>query len=99
MIEERLRKCLPDFIANWLAGKFSRCFLHFLAEVVVALRPARETDDRPRRRQFASGGKILKRGDQFPMRQIAGGAEEHQPTPPPPRAPPKTFREPVPVRF
>src|SRR5262249_1372400 len=80
MIEGRLRKCLPDFIATWLAGKFVRCFLNFLAEVAVALRPARETDDRHRRRQFASGGKIVKRGNQFPMRQIAGGAEDHDRT-------------------
>src|SRR5438552_3445572 len=77
MIGERLRKSFPDFIAHGLAGKFPHGFLHLLPKIIVALRPACETDDCHCGRQFALGGKIVKRGNQFPVRQIASSAEDY----------------------
>ena len=77
MIKQRLRKCFPDFVAHRLARKFPHGFLHLFPKIVIALRPARETDDHRRGRQFAIIGKVVERRNQFPMRQIAGGAENH----------------------
>src|SRR5438132_1511892 len=77
MIEQRLQKCFPDFVAHGLARKFPHGFLHLLPKIVVVFRPARETDDRHRGRQFAISGKIVECRNQFPMGQIAGGAEDH----------------------
>ena len=77
MIEERLGKAVPDFVAHRLPGKFAGRFLHFLAKFLIALRTAGETHHRHRRGEFAVRGDIVKRGNEFAVCQVAGRAKNH----------------------
>ena len=77
MIKDRLRERFPNFVAHHLARKFSRRFLHFLAKLLIRFRPARETDDRNRRRQFAVGREIVERRHELAVRQVAGRSKNH----------------------
>src|SRR5580765_9110585 len=77
MVEERLRKSLPNILANILTRKLFGGFFKFLTELVVAFGATGETDDGHRRWQFSSGGKIIQRRNQFPMSQVSGGAKNH----------------------
>ena len=77
MIENGLRKRVPDFVAHRLTRKFARGFFDLAPEFVVTFVASGESDDRDGRRQFAIGREIVKRGDKFAMCEIAGRAENH----------------------
>ena len=77
MVVNRLRKSIPDFVANRLARKFSRRFLEFFSKVTVGFFAPGETDDGDGGWQIAVGREIIKSGNEFAMGQIAGRAEDH----------------------
>ena len=77
MIEDRLCKHFPDFIADRLARKFARGFFKLAPELVVTLLSSREADDCHGGRQIAIGSKIVKRWDEFALGEIARRAENH----------------------
>ena len=77
MIEDRLRKHFPDFIAHRLARKFARGFFELAPELVVTLLSSREPDDCHGGRQIAIGSKVVKRWDEFALGEIARRAENH----------------------
>ena len=77
MIEDRLRKHFPYFIAHRLARKFARGFFELAPELVVTFLSSREPDDRHRGWQVAIGSKVVKRWDEFALGEIAGRAENH----------------------
>jgi hypothetical protein len=63
MIEDRLRKRFPHFIAHWLPRKFARAFFELAPELVVTFLSSREPDDGNGGRQIAIGSKVVKRWD------------------------------------
>ena len=77
MIEDRLRKRFPDFIAHGLARKFPSRFFELSPELLVIFLPARKSDDCHSGREIAIGGEVVERRHQFVMREIASGAEDH----------------------
>ena len=77
MIEDRLRKRLPDFIAHSLARKLASRFFQFTPELVVSFFSTREPDDCHRWREITIGRQIVKGGNEFAVGEIAGGAEDH----------------------
>ncbi len=78
VIEDRLRKRFPDFVAHGLTRKFPRGFLNIACRNSSSLLSRRaNADDDHARWQFAVGRKIIKRRDKFPMCEIARSAEDH----------------------
>jgi hypothetical protein len=77
VIEDRRGKSCPQLLVDLLTREFSRCFFELFAEDLVALIAPRETDYAHRGRQCAVGGKIVERGDEFAMGQVAGGTENN----------------------
>src|SRR5262249_29652080 len=77
MIKNRLAEGFPDFVAHGLAGKFADGLFHFAPKVLIALFASGETDNGDGWRQFAISAKIVKRWQQFAVREIAGRAENH----------------------
>src|ERR1700682_2948284 len=76
-IENRLRESLPNLVTHRLPRKFARRFLKFFPELVIGFLASSETDHGDGGRQFAIGGQIIKRGNEFAMREIAGCAEDN----------------------
>src|SRR5437899_3048962 len=74
MIEDRLRKGLPDFIAHSLARKLASRFFQFTPELVVSFFSTREPDDCHGGGQIAIGRQIVKRRNEFAVGEIAGCA-------------------------
>ena len=77
VIKNRLRKCLPNFVAHRLAGKFARRFFEIAPEFLITFFATRESDNRHRRRQLAVGRDVIERRDEFAMGEIACRAEDH----------------------
>jgi hypothetical protein len=76
MIEKRLGKSFPNVVAQLLARKLPGGLRKLLAELIIGFGATGETDHGHRRWQFAVGGEVVKRGNQFPVRQITGRAKD-----------------------
>ncbi len=77
LIEDRLRKCLPHFITHRLARKFPSSFFELSPELLITFLSSCKPDDFHRGRQVAIGGQVVKGRNEFAMREIARGAENH----------------------
>jgi hypothetical protein len=77
VIEDGLRKRLPDFVAHGLARKFASRFFEFSPELLVIFFPPRKPDDCDSGWEIAIGGKIVKRRNKFAISKIAGSAEDY----------------------
>src|SRR5438067_1391656 len=70
MIKKRNRESFPDFLAHLLARKIFRGFLELVTKLLIRFWPAGEADHSCARRQLAVRRQIVKRGNEFAMRQI-----------------------------
>jgi hypothetical protein len=77
VIKDRLCRRLPDFIAHSLARKLAGGFFEITPEFLITFFTACESDNGHGGRQVAIGREVIQRRDEFAMREIAGGAENH----------------------
>jgi hypothetical protein len=77
MIEDRLGKRFPYFIAHGLTRKLSSGFFQLASELVVSFFASRESDNYNSGRQIAVGRKVVKCRNEFAIGEIAGRAEDH----------------------
>ena len=76
VIEDRLGKGFPDFIAHSLARKFPSRFFEFSPKFVVTFLPSRKPDDCDGGRQIAISGEVVECRNKFALGEIAGRAED-----------------------
>ena len=81
MVEQPRREPRPEvlrLVRRFLVRERFDALAHRLGETGVGLRPAREPDDRELLRLEPLPEKAVDRRDQLALRQVAGGAENHQ---------------------
>ena len=78
MVDNALGKLLPQVFIVTLAGNLLVQLFKAFTEDVIGLFATGKADDSQARRQVAVSGEVIQSRNQFPVRQIAGGAENHK---------------------
>ena len=80
VIKDRLRKRVPDFVAQRLTRKFARGFFQVVPEFVVTFVAPGESDDYHVWWEFPVGRQVIQGRDKFAMSEITGGTENYDAT-------------------
>ena len=78
MVDNRRGELRPEFIVDRGAGELARRFLQLLAELLGGLFPSGKADDRDGGGKCTLGGKVIERGDELAVGEIAGRAENDE---------------------
>src|SRR5262245_1183275 len=77
VIKNRLRKCVPDFVAHRLTRKLARSFFEVAPESIITFVAPSESYDDYARRQFPVSRQVIQRWDKFAICEITRSTEDH----------------------